>query len=66
MSKHLLYSEVVSGSASEDERESQQCYERQGGIVNWLKEYQNVDEEVALVRILYSQSNYRLCDGMLV
>ncbi len=52
MSKHLLYSEVVSGSASEDELESQQCFERQGSIVNWRKEYQNVNEEVALKAVL--------------
>jgi hypothetical protein len=52
MSKHLLYSEVVSSSASEDERESRRCFERPGGIVNWRKEYQNVDEEVALKAVL--------------
>lgn len=52
MSKRLLYSEVVRGSSSEDEGDSQRYLERTGGIVNCWEEYQNVDEQVALKEVL--------------
>ena len=50
MSKQL-YSEVVKGSSSEEELEMCQT-SKTGSIVNWLREYQTDEEDVALEKAL--------------
>ena len=50
MSKQL-YSEVVKGSSSEEELEMCQT-SKTGPIVNWLREYQTDEEDVALEKAL--------------
>ena len=50
MSKQL-YSEVVKGSSSEEELEICQT-SKTGSIVNWLREYQTDEEDVALEEAL--------------
>ena len=49
MSKQL-YSEVVKGSSSEEELEMCQT-SKTGSIVNWLREYQTDEEDVALRKL---------------
>ena len=50
MSKQL-YSEVVKGSSSEEELEMCKT-SKTGSIVNWLREYQTDEEDVALEKAL--------------
>ena len=50
MSKQL-YSEVVKGSSSEEELEMCQT-SKTDSIVNWLREYQTDEEDVALEKAL--------------
>ena len=52
MSKQL-YSEVVKGSSSGEELEICQT-SKTGSIVNWLREYQTDEEDVALEKALAS------------
>ena len=49
MSKRL-YSEVVCGSSSEEELKITQTT-KSGPIINWLKEYQSDEEDVALEKV---------------